>query len=96
MGAYVLGTWRQKYDEEISKSEDLDPWLTKVLNGRIKGQIQPAKNVSFGPHGSSKYIFSIYQNSINQEIFTLKSRLLVYLENMRNLLHSFSLPAWLL
>lgn len=59
MGPCVLGTWRQKYDEEISKSEDLDPRLTKVLNGRIKGQIQPAKNVSFGPHGSFPNIFSV-------------------------------------
>lgn len=43
MGAYVLGTWGQKYDEEFSHSEDADPRLTEVLNGRMRGQIQPAK-----------------------------------------------------
>lgn len=56
MGAYVLGTWGQKYDEEISNSEDLDPRLTKVLKGRIKDQIQPAKMFHLAHMG----VFQIY------------------------------------
>lgn len=56
MGAYVFRTWKQKYDEEFSNSEDVDPRLTEVLNESIKDQIQPAKMF----HLAHRVVFQIY------------------------------------
>lgn len=48
MAALVLGTLGQEYEEAFSKIGECltflsDPRLTEIPNGKIKGQIQPAK-----------------------------------------------------
>lgn len=64
--ARVSGTLGQEDDGDFSKKTKMfslpsDPRLTEVLNGRIKGQLQPANKFHI------KYISNRYQNSMNQE-----------------------------